>query len=90
MEKLYLQYKANRKYRLIYVVFPFSFDNTLIEFDKSNIHVFSPQFLPIYVNPRNDKLQAYYDADMETRTRQEFLNLLVQKSTSIELEQRPT
>ena len=45
-----------------------------------------PQFLPIYVNPRNDKLQAFYRASLEERTRDEFLRLLQQNSTSIVLD----
>ena len=45
-----------------------------------------PQFLPIYVNPRNDKLQAFYQASLEERTRDEFLSLLQQNSTSIVLD----
>lgn len=86
VEKLYMQYKANPSYRLIYAVFHFSFDNTYIIFEKDKIYTFSPQFLPIYVNPRNDKLQAFYQASLEERTRDEFLSLLQQNSTSIVLD----
>lgn len=85
VEKLYMQYSANPHYRLIYAVFSFQFDNTTIIFDKDKVHTFSPQFLPIYVNPRNDKLQALYYSDREERTRGKFLELLKEKSTSIAL-----
>ena len=86
VEKLFMQYKANSDYRLIYAVFGFRFDNTTISFDRDSIHTFSPQFLPIYVNPRNDKIQAYYHAPTEERTRDEFLDLLQKESTSIVLQ----
>ena len=51
VEKLYSQYKANDDYRLIYVVFGIIFNNVTISFDKE-IHTFSPQFLPVYVQPQ--------------------------------------
>ena len=86
VEKLFMQYKANVDYRLIYVVFSFTFNNTEISFVRESIHTFSPQFLPVYVNPRNDKIQAYYHAPPEQRTRDEFLKLLQSNSTSIVLQ----
>ena len=86
VEKLYMQYRANPDYRLIYTVFGFIFDNTTISFVKDRIHTFSPQFLPVYVNPRNDKIQAYYHATPEERTRDEFLDLLQTNSRSIVLQ----
>lgn len=85
VEKLYMQYSTNSKYRLIYAVFGFTFQNIQISFAKDYLHVFSPQFLPIYVNPRNDKLQAYYKAEPIYRSRKEFLRLLKDNSTSIDL-----
>lgn len=85
VEKLYAQYKANPAYRLIYAVFQFSFDNTNIIFDKDKMHTFSPQFLPIYVNPRNDKIQANYYALRHIRSRKQFLDQLVKESRSIRL-----
>ncbi len=85
VEKLFMQYTAMPDYRLIYAVFAFTFDNTTISFVRDSIHTFSPQFLPIYVNPRNDKIQAYYHAPPEPRTRQEFLELLQSNSRSIVL-----
>lgn len=85
VEKLYNEYKNEHNFRLVYVVFQFSFDNTKIIFNKDKIHTFSPQFLPIYVNPRNDKIQAYYYVEPEERTREEFLSLLREKSESISL-----
>jgi len=83
VEKLYMQYNVNPDYRLVYAVFGFKFRNINISFVKDYIHVFSPQFLPIYVNPRNDKIQAYYKANPEERSRDEFLRLLREKSRSI-------
>ncbi len=85
VEKLYFQYKANPNYRIVYAVFGFRFNNLTITFDTDSMHTFSPQFLPIYVNPRNDKIQAEYRADPEARTRQEFLTLLQNASQSIVL-----
>ena len=85
VEKLYMQYTANPHYRLIYAVFQFQFDNTTIIFDTDKVHTFSAQFLPIYINPRNDKLQSNYYADRKERTRQEFIKLLEQNSMSIKL-----
>ena len=46
VEKLYMQYKVNPGYRLVYAVFGFSFSNITVSLDKSAVHVFSPQFLP--------------------------------------------
>ena len=85
VEKLYMQYMSNPTYRLIYVVFGFQFQNINISFMKNSISVFSPQFLPIYINPRNDKIQAYYKTPMEIRSRKKFLDLLKNKSKSISL-----
>lgn len=85
VEKLHMRYHANRDYRIVYAVFGFKFWNINISFVKDYIHIFSPQFLPIYVNPRNDKIQAYYKAGVEERTRDEFLKLLRENSKSIKL-----
>jgi len=85
VEKLYMQYVANPDYRLIYAVFGFDFDNINISFVADSVHLFSPQFLPVYVNPRNDKIQALYKAEPHFRTRSEFLELLKAQSTSIAL-----
>ena len=60
VEKLYMQYVANPNYRLLYACFGIKFENLTISFDKQSVHTFSPQFLPVYVNPRNDKIQAFY------------------------------
>jgi len=86
VEKLYMQYNANPNYRLIYVSFGINFQNLTIAFEKEAVHVFSPQFLPVYVNPRNDKIQAYYHHEQIYRTRQDFLRLLRENSRSIVLE----
>ena len=83
LEKLFTQYTANIEYRLIYACFGIKFDNINISFDKTALHLFSPQFLPIYVNPRNDKIQALYKHKPIERTRKEFLELLKSESKSI-------
>ena len=85
VEKLYMQYKSNSSYRLNYAIFGVKFNNTEVSFCKNAIHVFSPQFLPIYVNPRNDKIQSYYTAKPEERSRRSFLKLLQKESRSIVL-----
>ena len=78
--------KSNPNYRLNYVVFGVKFNNTEISFCKDAINVFSPQFLPIYINPRNDKIQSYYTENIEERNRKSFLKLLQKESRSIVLE----
>jgi hypothetical protein len=85
VEKLYMQYVANPDYRLIYAVFGFEFDNINISFVKDCVHLFSPQFLPIYINPRNDKIQSLYKTEPQYRSRKQFLNLLKMESKSIAL-----
>lgn len=85
VEKLYMQYKSNPSYNLIYACFGIFFKNINIGFDPDYLCVFSPQFLPIYVNPRNDKIQSYYKHDPIYRTREEFLLLLQKNSKSIVL-----
>ena len=85
VEKLYMQYRENPDYRLIYACFGIRFRNLTIEFDRDRIFVFCPQFLPIYVNPRNDKIQAFYSHEPVFRTREEFLMLLRDNSKSIVL-----
>lgn len=85
VEKLYMQYTANPNYNLIYACFGISFENIKISFDRSYLQIFSPQFLPIYVNPRNDKIQAFYRHAPEIRTRASFLEELRNNSKSIVL-----
>ncbi len=85
IEKFYFQYSANKHYSLIYACFGIQFENIKISFDEEYLEIFSPQFLPIYVNPRNDKIQATYKHDKEYRTREEFLKILKEKSKSIKL-----
>ena len=61
VEKLFTQYVSNENYKLLFVCFGIRFKNVNISFDP-NLTVFSAQFIdPIYINPRNDKLQAYYN-----------------------------
>ncbi len=88
VEKLYMQYSTNSDYDLIYACFGIHFNNLTISFNKEYLNLFSPQFLPIYVNPRNDKIQALYKHPPVIRTREVFLNLLEQNSKSIVLEKR--
>jgi len=83
VEKLYMQYATNPSYNLIYACFGIAFKNINIKFDPDYLCLFSPQFLPIYVNPRNDKIQAYYYHEPEYRTRKDFLKLLRDSSKSI-------
>jgi hypothetical protein len=83
VEKLYMQYRENKDYRLIYACFGIRFSNLTISFVKESVHIFSPQFLPIYVNPRNDKIQAFYHHEPEYRSRTQFIQQLREKSRSI-------
>ena len=85
VEKLYMQYSANPDYNLIYACFGIRFQGITIHFDTSYMVLFSPQFMPIYVNPRNDKIQAFYKHQPEYRSRSEFMQLLRENSTSIKL-----
>jgi len=85
VEKLYMQYSANKEYNLIYACFGIRFKGIVIEFDTSYMQIFSPQFLPIYVNPRNDKIQAFYHHTPISRSRDEFMDLLRKNSKSIVL-----
>ena len=85
VEKLYMQYSSNSDYNLIYACFGIIFDNTAIKFDKDYLILFSPQFMPIYINPRNDKIQAFYHHKPEYRDREQFLKSLRKNSKSIVL-----
>jgi hypothetical protein len=88
VEKLYMQYSAEPSYNLIYACFGVHFRNVNISFDPAYLKLFSPQFLPIYVNPRNDKIQAFYHHKPELRSRAAFLELLRQNSKSIVLRRK--
>ena len=83
VEKLYTQYHANSNYNLIFVCIGIRFKNVNISFDSDYLSLFSPQFLPIYVNPRNDKIQSFYHHEPQLRTRETFLRLLRENSKSI-------
>jgi len=85
VEKLYFQYTANENYNLLYACFGIHFAGINISFDKNYLQIFSPQFMPIYVNPRNDKIQATYHHKIIERSRKEFLELLKINSKSIKL-----
>ena len=83
VEKLYFQYSANPDYDLVFACVGVSFKENSIFFDQNYLEIFSAQFLPIYVNPRNDKIQAKYNHKMEIRSRKDFLKLLKKNSKSI-------
>jgi hypothetical protein len=83
--KLYMQYSANPSYDLIYACFGVHFKNVHITFDPDYLICFSPQFLPIYINPTNDKVQAFYHHTPEERSRAKFLEALRRGSKSIVL-----
>jgi len=85
VEKLFMQYRLNADYDVIYVCLGIHFKSINISFDKDYLEVFSAQFMPIYVNPRNDKLQSFYKHEPEYRSRREFLEFLQNNSTSIVL-----
>ena len=85
VEKIYMQYRENTDYNVIYACLGIHFNNINILFDPEYLEIFTAQFLPIYVNPRNDKIQAYYRHDPIYRSRDEFLKELTLKSKSINL-----
>ena len=85
VEKIYMQYSANQNYQIIYVCLGIHFDDIHITFDSDYLEIFSAQFLPIYVNPRNDKIQAFYKHSPIYRSRSEFLEELKKNSKSIAL-----
>jgi hypothetical protein len=85
VEKLYMQYSSNPLYDVMYVCLGIHFNGVNISFDKDYVAVFCAQFLPIYVNPRNDKIQARYHHVPQIRSRQDFLKLLREQSHSIVL-----
>ena len=76
IKKLYDEYTALPYYNVIYAICEFDFDNTIVDLKAKNVTVFSPQFLPLYINMKNGKLQAYYDAEWTLRTRDEFIEEL--------------
>lgn len=90
VEKLHTEYLKRPDYNLYYACFGIHFNNVNISFDKDYLEVFSAQFLPIYVNPRNDKIQALYKHVPEYRSRGEFLTLLENNSKSIKLTPKGT
>jgi hypothetical protein len=83
--KLYMQYSSKRDYDLIYACFGVHFQNIHIRFDPHYLCLFSPQFLPIYINPTNDKIQAFYQHTPQERTREQFLDELQRNSHGIKL-----
>ena len=85
VEKLYMQYSCNPDYDVIYACFGICFENIKITFDTNYIQVFTAKFLPIYINSRNDKIQAFYSHKPEYRTRKNFLRILKENSKSINL-----
>lgn len=88
VEELFYWYTRDPSYDLIYACFGIAFKPPItVEFVPGYLQIFSPQFLPIYVNPRNDKIQALYEHQPIYRTRKAFLNLLKRASQSIPLEE---
>jgi hypothetical protein len=85
VEKLYNAYLNDENYNLYYAAFGIKFSDRSVVFLKEAVHCFSPQFLPIYVNPRNDKIQAFYHHEPIIRTRRDFLKELSVASKSIQL-----
>lgn len=85
VEKLYKQYVDYPDYELVYVCLGIHFVGTEVKFDKEYLEVFSPQFLPLYVNPRNDKIQANYHHIPQPRSRAAFLAELKLSSPVIKL-----
>jgi hypothetical protein len=85
VKKLFERYVQDPTYNLIYACFGIRFNNIHISFEPNYLKVFSPQFLDIYVNPTNDKIQAFYDHEPNYRTREEFLQLLRKNSRIIKL-----
>ncbi len=85
VEKLYMNYKECSEYNVIYVCVGIHFEGIKIVFDEEYLKVFTAQFLPIYVNPRNDKIQAKYSHTPILRTRKQFLKELTNSSISINL-----
>lgn len=81
--KLFMQYDSNPNYRLIFISFGIKAKNRFVIFDKNFVNTFSPQFLPVYVNPKSDKLQAFNQHEPIYRSRKEFLKMLAENSTSI-------
>jgi hypothetical protein len=89
VEKLYMQYSSNPSYDVIYVCLGIHFNEITISFDKDYIEVFCAQVsLPIYINPRNDKIQAFYRHTPQIRSRKDFLKLLQEQSRSIILKDK--
>ncbi len=87
--KLYERYRDVPDYRLYYACIGIRFDtahaNRRIHFEETDMIVFSPQFLPLYVNPTNDKIQAFYSHTPEFRTRDEFMEALRESSKTLRL-----
>jgi len=74
VEKLFNQYSKCSAYNIYYVCIGFEWGKNCIQLCKDYIHVFSPQFMQVYINPRNDKIQAFYNHTPILRTREEFLS----------------
>jgi hypothetical protein len=87
--KLYERYRDQPSYRLYYACVAIRFDSThknrRILFLETDMVVFSPQFLPLYINPTNDKIQAFYLHTPELRTRDQFLGELRTNSKTLKL-----
>ena len=83
--KLYNRYVSNPNYELIYAAIGIRFEGLNIVFLPDHVHCFSPQFLPLYVNPTNDKIQAFYNHIPVYRSRNAFISELKASSKEIKL-----
>jgi hypothetical protein len=83
--KLYQRYMDNPDYDLLYASIGIRFEGRFIRFLPEHIACFSPQFLPLYVNPTNDKIQAFYNHQPVLRTRDAFLTELKTASKTLKL-----
>lgn len=81
--KTFMQYKSNHNYRLIYATFGINYQNQIVTFENHLLNVFSSQFLPFSISPKTDKIKAFFQHKPVYRTRNEFLNLLAEKSVAI-------
>lgn len=83
--KLHKRYVEDKNYDLIYVAVGIKFEDRSVVFMSDHVNCFSPQFLPIYVNPTNDKIQAFYNHEPQVRSRSEFLRILRESSKTLKL-----
>lgn len=81
--KLFMQYDTNLSYNLIYATVGINSQNQIVRFNEKAINVFSPQFLPISINPKTGKVIGFFQHTPIYRNRKTFLDLLAEESTAI-------